>query len=789
MKAYRAQGYTDSEAFGRALADRAGEVGLDMLGGALSGGVMAGGSIAINAYQNGRLVNEGLKAPEVFKRAQAAYQSGNAEEARAATGELMVILKSLQQDVNTGAIRSDGAQEAIDAISSIAGELLAATTAQSGDDGSGKQLLTDAKPENDSQTQYRVQELQRRYREAIDAEQKNTASTGETVNMRTLLNETEEEKAARLSGAEITVTRAKKGSGNQFNFAKLSRLNATEASRYLKPILKALGITGRKYSNLALSIEFEYSNAGAQRSISHQVEETRQDYSAFSLVQSNLEAICENAYPLEAHYDEKPKTADNHVSGVATLGSVLQAGSRQIPVRLTIKFYDNAAPKLHIIINGEGSAPVREGGTQKAHQPTESTPATMTIADYFKLVNGSEEFTKRIPDSIAGKNNGSLLVERDIHAELNNAQTSANSQGENAAMSPVNGGEGGETVKLDKRINPGEIEKDLLNNTVTPIPWTAAAKNVKFAENEYGIKAYVIKKRVWNKYSFPGPITSRNGAIFMTNAITRTDYIQHEATHIMAQDGFKPYLEFLERTPDYVDLYSPEVRDLLQDIFIHIRLKDETDISELADNEKLRLHLYDEINATLYGHIANGQIEGKRKREGAPDEIINLSDIVYDLEDYTAQMSAIHEEYKVWKRSGKPVVENHDGEGYNKENSSGSDNHGGEEGTLQRRGAASVPDERGRESSSSSGKGKGGVSTVEKSKSGDLMAGGEIHFSAVDNERAEGEERRSPSTVEKYRRKLEDERTKLKVKKLKLAQGRAMRAIELEDEYEKNVRE
>ncbi|MBQ2057833.1 MAG: hypothetical protein II490_04275, partial [Oscillospiraceae bacterium] len=223
-------------------------------------------------------------------------------------------------------------------------------------------------------------------------------------------------------------------------------------------------------------------------------------------------------------------------------------------------------------------------------------------------------------------------------------------------------------------------------------------------------------------------------------------------------------------------------------IFIHIRLKDETDISELADNEKLRLHLYDEINATLYGHIANGQIEGKRKREGAPDEIINLSDIVYDLEDYTAQMSAIHEEYKVWKRSGKPVVENHDGEGYNKENSSGSDNHGGEEGTLQRRGAASVPDERGRESSSPSGKGKGGVPTAEKSKSGDLMAGREIRFSAVDNERTEGGERRRPSTVEEYRRKLEDERTRQKAGKLKAEYKRKMKVIELEDKYEENTR-
>ena len=344
----------DSPACGRALADRAGEVGLDMLGGALSGGVMAGGSVAINAYQNGKLVKEGLKAPEGSEIRKAAEQ--------------------IRAELNAG-------QKVSQAEYAKLGQLIDA----------------------DTKVQDRVQEYRRRYRELIEAEQKNSASEAETVSMRTLLNESEEQKTTRLSGAEITVTRAKKGSGNPFNFAKLSRLNATEASRYLKPLLKALGITGRNYSNLALSIEFEYSNAGAQRSISHQAGETRQNYGAFSLVQSNLEAVCENAYPLEAHYDEKPKTADNHVSGVATLGSVLQAGSRQIPVRLTIKFYDNAAPKLHIIINGEGSAPVREGGTQNAHQPTESTPNTMTIADFFKLVNGSEEFTKRIPDSITGK--------------------------------------------------------------------------------------------------------------------------------------------------------------------------------------------------------------------------------------------------------------------------------------------------------------------------------------------------------------------------------------------------
>ena len=69
------------------------------------------------------------------------------------------------------------------------------------------------------------------------------------------------------------------------------------------------------------------------------------------------------------------------------------------------------------------------------------------------------------------------------------------------------------------------------------------------------------------------------------------------------------------------------------------------------------------------------------------------------------------------------------------------------------------------------------------------MAGGKIRTTSVAAPAAGGEKERGPSTVERYRRKLEDERTKLKVKKLKLAQGRAMRAIELEDKYEKNVRE
>lgn len=52
IKAYRNQGISEKDAFYKALADQAQQMGLDFLGGAVSGGVMAGGSIAINQAQN-----------------------------------------------------------------------------------------------------------------------------------------------------------------------------------------------------------------------------------------------------------------------------------------------------------------------------------------------------------------------------------------------------------------------------------------------------------------------------------------------------------------------------------------------------------------------------------------------------------------------------------------------------------------------------------------------------------------------------------------------------------------
>jgi len=57
MAEYEAQGMSERDAFLRAVTDQAESMGLDFLGGALSGGVMAGGSIAINSAVEAGITN------------------------------------------------------------------------------------------------------------------------------------------------------------------------------------------------------------------------------------------------------------------------------------------------------------------------------------------------------------------------------------------------------------------------------------------------------------------------------------------------------------------------------------------------------------------------------------------------------------------------------------------------------------------------------------------------------------------------------------------------------------
>ncbi len=88
-------------------------------------------------------------------------------------------------------------------------------------------------------------------------------------------------------------------------------------------------------------------------------------------------------------------------SGGRDAGARRRTVDGDIPVKMTVKFYDYGSPKLHVIVNG--GTPVQEAWTHNAHSATEGTSAQITIPEYFRLVNGCGEFMKRVPDSVTGR--------------------------------------------------------------------------------------------------------------------------------------------------------------------------------------------------------------------------------------------------------------------------------------------------------------------------------------------------------------------------------------------------
>lgn len=106
----------------------------------------------------------------------------------------------------------------------------------------------------------------------------------------------------------------------------------------------------------------------------------------------------------------------------------------------------------------------------------------------------------------------------------------------------------------------------------------------------------------------------------------------HEGTHLMKQFGYKPYLDFLDRTPQMLDMSNPTTLKLLSEIAGRRGI-----VSPDATDKEVTT-LYDELNATLYGHIASGNMP-QYMRDA-------LDDIFYDFDSYAASLAALHDGFQ-----------------------------------------------------------------------------------------------------------------------------------------------
>ena len=128
------------------------------------------------------------------------------------------------------------------------------------------------------------------------------------------------------------------------------------------------------------------------------------------------------------------------------------------------------------------------------------------------------------------------------------------------------------------------------------------------------------------------PAFAIRGQVYLRKTIPESKrgmVMSHEITHVMKQLGFQPYIDFIKRTPDMLNLSDPAALAMLEQVAKH---------QKTTFEEADPLRLYDEFNATMYGHIASGKTELFTDGDG--------SAAFRDFAAYAAELTELHKCFK-----------------------------------------------------------------------------------------------------------------------------------------------
>lgn len=172
-------------------------------------------------------------------------------------------------------------------------------------------------------------------------------------------------------------------------------------------------------------------------------------------------------------------------------------------------------------------------------------------------------------------------------------------------------------------------------HTVEPVKGSVAYTEQRTAV-DYGVPSFVVADAAWAKNKGSTPAFSAGGQIFFRETMpekNRGMFAPHEITHVMRQVGYKPYLDFVERTPTMLNMSDGMTRVLLNHVAEH-----QHTTMENADPARL----YDEFNATMYGHIAVGKA----------DMFVDgpAAHVFHDFDAYAKELGELHERFKADNR-------------------------------------------------------------------------------------------------------------------------------------------
>lgn len=185
---------------------------------------------------------------------------------------------------------------------------------------------------------------------------------------------------------------------------------------------------------------------------------------------------------------------------------------------------------------------------------------------------------------------------------------------------------------------------------IVPKEGSVAYEEQKIAV-DYKVPSFVVSDAVWDKNRKQGaaPAFSVRGQVYFRETMpeqNRGMLAAHEITHVMRQVNFAPYMDFVERTPEMLNMSDTVTRILLDHVAAHQGTTVET-----ADPRQL----YDEFNATIYGHIAAGKTELFTGGVG--------TGVFHDFAAYTNELRELHEAFKNRAQKAKTAAREGDGEG------------------------------------------------------------------------------------------------------------------------------
>jgi len=277
-------------------------------------------------------------------------------------------------------------------------------------------------------------------------------------------------------------------------------------------------------------------------------------------------------------------------------------------------------------------------------QVTSKLPASKTTNNTDGGINNAEQRTEKSLD----------LQHRGTEASLSESQSGRRSENENGSrVSETVEEEDGSRQEVPIRPRFGIISNEHPFGDkayVKPEEGSYLQKVQSELADDYGVPCYVIHKDAWTKED---PATTHKERVFVSEAIdedTLKTVVSHESTHAMKQHGFKPYLDFIEFTPDSLNFGAKSTRKLTDLVKEHVAKKlskkKDTDIMDMTDED--RSIFYDELNAFVYGLAKGGIIDNE---DYDYDWVKWARDAFHDYDEYIKELSAIHEQFKAERKN------------------------------------------------------------------------------------------------------------------------------------------